>query len=44
MEAVRITECEIGSHLIFPGDLVFEVDGEDVCEDCLPTPQLAYSA
>jgi hypothetical protein len=43
-EAVRIEECERGLHLIFPGDLVFEVDGMNVCEDCLVCPELAQTA
>jgi hypothetical protein len=34
----------VGLHLYFPGDLVFEVNGEDICEDCLQDGQLASCA
>jgi hypothetical protein len=44
MEANEIGECEVGLHLYFPGDLVFEVNGEDICETCLPEGQLASCA
>jgi hypothetical protein len=43
-EARQIGECERGLHLYFPGDLVFEINGEEVCETCLPASELQVCA
>jgi hypothetical protein len=34
VEAIRIGECEAGSHLFYPGDDITEVDGVTVCSSC----------